>query len=149
MNNPPVQKTSTSVNLIWVALLVSTIIYVILAFVLLQTGWKPILDPALSQTLMGIFLAISLIDVMFVSWLKKKSFNDELLSIPAGDAQRKFIVSRSVVLFALSEVPAILGLVTFFMSGSIVMMLVFWAFSFISFLISRPSAAVLNQADQR
>ena len=148
MNNPPVQKTSTSVNLIWAALLASTIIYVILAFVLLKTGWKAILDPALSQTLMGIFLAISLIDVMLVSWLKKKSFNDELPSIPAGDAQRKFIVSRCVMLFALSEVPAILGLVTFFISGSIVMMLVFWVLSLISFLIARPPATVLNQADQ-
>ncbi|HSE42538.1 MAG TPA: hypothetical protein VLH08_17355 [Acidobacteriota bacterium] len=149
MNNQPLQKTATSINLIWAALLASTIIYVILAFVLSRTGWKAILDPALSQVLMGIFLALSLIDVMVVSWLKKKSFHEELPSVPAGEAQRKFIVSRSVFLFALSEVPSILGLVTFFLSGNLVMMLVFWVLSFISFLTARPSANVLNQVDHR
>jgi hypothetical protein len=148
MNDRPIQKTSMTVNLIWAALFFSTFIYVILAFVLTRSGWKPIADSGLGQVLMGIFMALSLIDVMFVSWLKKKSFSEELISMTSADAQKKFIVSRSVVLFALSEVPAIFGLVTFFLTGNFMMLLAFWGISFISFLVAKPSRQVMNQVDR-
>jgi hypothetical protein len=148
MNDKPIQKMSMTVNLIWAALFFSTFVYVILAFVLSRSGWKPVGDPALGQVLMGIFMALSLIEVMFVSWLKKKSFTEELTSITSVDSQKKFIVSRSVVLFALSEVPAILGLVTFFLTGNFMMLLAFWGISFISFLIAKPAHQVLDQVDR-
>jgi hypothetical protein len=148
MTTSPAQKTSTTINLIWAALLASTFIYVIIAFVLSRTGWKPIVDRGLAQTLMGIFVAISLIDVMFVSWLKKKSFTEEIASITPADAQRRFIVGRSILLFALSEAPAIFGLVIFFLSGDLRTLLIFWGISFVSFLVARPPREVLERADR-
>ena len=148
MNNKSLQKTSTTINLIWAALFGSTFIYLIIAFMLSRSEWKPVADRGLYLTLMGVLMAISLIDVMFVSWLKKKSFTEEITPIAVGDAQRRFIVSRSVLLFALSEVPAILGLVIFFLSGNLLMLLSFWGLSFISFLIARPPGDLLEQADR-
>lgn len=143
----PQQKTSFTITLIYAALLFSTIVYLIVAFMLSRTGWKPLIDPALAQMLMGIFLALSLIDVMFVSWLKRKSFIDDISGIQAGDSMRKFIVSKSVVLFALSEIPALLGLMIFFLSGNLIMAIVFWTLSLIAFLVARPSRELMDKAD--
>jgi membrane protease YdiL (CAAX protease family) len=145
--NQQQQKTSFTITLIYAALLFSTIVYLIVAFMLSRIGWKPLIDPALAQMLMGIFLALSLIDVMFVSWLKKKSFNEEISGIQAGDTMRKFIVSKSVVIFALCEIPALLGLTIFFLSGSLIMAIVFWTLSLIAFLIARPPKEILDKAD--
>lgn len=141
------QKTSFTITLIYAALLFSTIVYLIVAFMLSRTGWKPLIDPALAQMLMGIFLALCLIDVMFVSWLKRRSFTEEISGIQAGDSMRRFIVSKSVVLFALSEIPAVLGLTIFFLSGNLIMAIVFWTLSLIAFLIARPSKELLDKAD--
>jgi hypothetical protein len=143
----PQQKTSFTITLIYAALLFSTVVYLIVAFMLSRTGWKPLVDPGLAQMLMGIFLALSLIDVMFISWLKKKSFNDEISGIPVGDSLRRFIVSKSVLLFALSEIPAVLGLTIFFLSGNLIMSIFFWTLSLIAFLIARPPRELLDKAD--
>jgi hypothetical protein len=145
--NQQQQKTSFTITLIYSALLFSTIVYLIVAFMLSRTGWKPLVDPALAQTLMGIFLALALIDVMFVSWLKKKSFIDEISGVQSGDAMRKFIVSKSVLLFALSEIPALFGLLIFFLSGNLIMAIFFWTLSLIAFLIARPPKELLDRAD--
>jgi hypothetical protein len=145
--NQPQQKTSFTITLIYAALLFSTIVYLIVAFMLSRTGWKPLVDPALAQMLMGIFLALSLIDVMFISWLKRKSFTEEISGIQAGDSMRRFIVSKSVLLFALSEIPALLGLMIFFLSGNLIMSIVFWTLSLIAFLIARPPKELLDKAD--
>jgi hypothetical protein len=143
----PQQKTSFTVTLIYAALLFSTIVYLIVAFMLSRTGWKPLIDPALAQMMMGIFLALCLIDVMFVSWLKRRSFTEEISGVQAGDSMRRFIVSKCVVLFALSEIPALLGLTIFFLSGNLIMAIVFWTLSLIAFLIARPSKELLDKAD--
>jgi len=144
---PQQQKTSFTITLIYAALLFSTIVYLIIAFMLSRTGWKALVDPALAQMLMGIFLALSLIDVMFVSWLKRRSFTEEISGVQAGDSMRRFIVSKSVLLFALSEIPAILGLIIFFLSGNLIMSIVFWTLSLIAFLIARPPKELLDKAD--
>ena len=141
------QKTSFTITLIYAALLFSTIVYLIIAFMLSRTGWKALVDPALAQMLMGIFLALSLIDVMFVSWLKRRSFTRRFSGVQAGDSMRRFIVSKSVLLFALSEIPAILGLIIFFLSGNLIMSIVFWTLSLIAFLIARPPKELLDKAD--
>ncbi len=112
-----------------------------------RTGWKALVDPALAQYLMGIFIALSLIDVMFVSWFKRRSFTEEISGVQAGDSMRKFIVSKSVLLFALSEIPALLGLIIFFLSGNLIMSVVFWTLSLIAFLIARPPKELLDKAD--
>jgi hypothetical protein len=143
----PQQKTSFTITLIYAALLFSTIVYLIVAFMLSRTGWKALVDPALAQMLMGIFLALSLIDVMFVSWLKRRSFTEEISGVQAGDSMRRFIVSKSVLLFALSEIPALLGLIIFFLSGNLIMSIVFWTLSLIAFLIARPPKELLDKAD--
>ena len=141
------QKTSFTITLIYAALLFSTVVYLIVAFMLSRTGWKPLVDPALAQMLMGIFLALSLIDVMFISWLKRKSFTQEISGVQAGESMRRFIVSKSVLLFALSEIPALLGLTIFFLSGNLIMSIVFWTLSLIAFLIARPPKELLDKAD--
>ena len=141
------QKTSFTITLIYAALLFSTVVYLIVAFMLSRTGWKPLVDPALAQMLMGIFLALSLIDVMFISWLKKRSFTQEISGVQAGESMRRFIVSKSVLLFALSEIPALLGLTIFFLSGNLIMSIVFWTLSLIAFLIARPPKELLDKAD--
>jgi hypothetical protein len=143
----PQQKTSFTITLIYAALLFSTIVYLIVAFMLSRTGWKALVNPALAQMLMGIFLALSLIDVMFVSWLKRRSFTEEISGVQAGDSMRRFIVSKSVLLFALSEIPALLGLIIFFLSGNLIMSIVFWTLSLIAFLIARPPKELLDKAD--
>lgn len=146
MNQRP-QKTSMTITLIYAALLFSTVVYLIVAFMLSKTGWKPLVDPGLAQMLMGIFLALSLIDVMFVLWLKKKSFSDEVSGIQVGDSLRRFIVGKSILLFALSEIPAVLGLTIFFLSGNLIMSIVFWTLSLIAFLIAKPPRELLDKAD--
>ncbi|MCI0442462.1 hypothetical protein L0244_02030 [bacterium] len=145
--NQPQQKTSFTITLIYAALLFSTIVYLIVAFLLSRTGWKPLVDPALAQMLMGIFLALSLIDVMFISWLKRRSFTEEISGIQAGDSMRRFIVSKSVLLFALSEIPVLLGLMIFFLSGNLIMSIVFWTLSLVAFLVARPPKELLDKAD--
>ncbi len=145
--NQQQQKTSFTITLIYAALLFSTIVYLIVAFMLSRTGWKPLVDSGLAQTLMGILLALSLIDVMFVSWMKKRAFSQEVSGIPIGDSLRRFIVSKSVLLFALSEIPAVLGLTIFFLSGNLIVSIVFWVISLISFLIARPPRELLEKAD--
>jgi hypothetical protein len=143
----PQQKTSFTITLIYAALLFSTVVYLIVAFMLSRTGWKPLVDPGLAQMLMGIFFALSLINVMFIFWLKRKSFSDEASGIQTGDSLRKFIVSKCVLLFALSEVPALLGLTIFFLSGNLIMSIVFWTLSLLAFLIARPPRGLLDKAD--
>lgn len=148
MNLPKGQKAGFTLTILYTALLGSTFMYVFIAFFLSRTGFTAAADPKISQLIGGIFLAIALMIAIMVSVVKKRFFVESLPEESSPENLKAYVVSKSVLLFALSEVPAILGFVYFFLSGSMLSLLVFWAISLLSFAIARPSRELINRIDQ-
>jgi hypothetical protein len=148
MSSAPVQqKAGFTLTILYFALLGSTFIYVFIAFFLLRTGWHPAIDPKVAKLLGGVFLAIALMLAVMISVIKKRFFVDSLPDPSSQQELRRYVVSKSVMLFALSEVPAILGFVYFLLAGSFKMLLVYWAISLISFAIAKPSNDLIRRID--
>jgi hypothetical protein len=144
------QKTLTTLNIIFWAFLFSSLIYVLLGFLLAQMPWHPVLaSPAVTRAIFGTFLLIGFCILIVVIKLHQNSFSDLMPAPESGDHLRRYVLRRSIVMFALAEVPAILGLIFFFLSGNLRWMLVLSLISVVSFVVARPSREMLEQLEQR
>lgn len=125
------QRVESRLTIIFTAFLFSSLVYLIVGFALTKSEWKPLMeDGNLPQTLFVIFvlLSVSLMGVLLK--LKKSRLVDS----------EKNAISTYILLFALAEVPSILGLVVFLLTGKFLFLLLLCFISLISFLLVKPSA---------
>lgn len=146
----PEQKVSNTVTILYFAFISSTLLYLILGFILYKSGWTPILnDRTLHFVLAILFLAISGTLLTLIVRLKAKAFSDDALRKNQEKNFSKYVVSRTVPLFALSEVPGILGLVYFFLTGNLLVLVAFCVLSLIAFSLAKPGTESLDHLESR
>src|ERR1044072_4182333 len=126
------QKISNRLSLIFSAFLFSSFIYIIVGYALSRTNWKPVLPVNSQQIVFWIFVALAICELFAILKMKDSGRAVE-------EQTEKQVISRSIILYALAEIPAILGLVYFILSGSFVYQLILWAVSIVSFLLVRPT----------
>ena len=120
------EKPRNTLWIIYTAFVFSSLVYLVVGFALSKAGWNPVLSgDSLPQIL---FILFSVICVVFLAI----AFRIQ----PKADDPKP--LSRWILRFALCEVPAILGLVLFFLSGRFFHVLVLCAFSVFAFLMLRP-----------
>jgi hypothetical protein len=123
------QKTFNRLSLIFSAFLFSSFIYVIVGFALSRTGLKPVLSASLQSIVFWIFVTLSVSDLAIVLKIKNQ---------PAETDERR-VISRSILCYALAEIPSILGLVYFALSVNSLYALILWAVSIVIFVLVRPA----------
>ena len=143
METPRVHQT---VTILYGAFLASSFVYVMVAVFLQTTQWRPAL-PQLAIPLFASLLVVAIVSAGIVLKQKSALFSDGVARV-RGEF-RQFVMSRCIVWFALSEVPAILGFVFFILTGSLGGMLTLVGISAISFTLARPTAAQLEELERR
>jgi len=124
------QSLQSRLNILYTAFLFSSFVYLIVGFALLRSGWKPLLtDGVMSKSLLGVFILISLSCVVSAFQINKKE----------SEETEKKIFMKSVVLFAFAEVPSILGLVSFLVTGSFTYLVILWCISVAAFILFKPT----------
>ena len=124
------QSLQSRLTILYTAFLFSSFVYVIVGFALLKSGWKAALpDGAMSQALFGIFVLISLGCFAVAFQIKKKQSEDSEVNA----------FSKSVVLLAFSEAPAILGLVIFLLTARFASLMILWFISVAAFIVFKPT----------
>jgi F0F1-type ATP synthase membrane subunit c/vacuolar-type H+-ATPase subunit K len=125
------QSLQSRLTILYTAFLFSSLVYVIVGFALMKTGWKAVVSgQPLQQALFGIFVFMSFGCLAVAFLIKKKQ----------SEPTEKNTFSKSIVLLALSELPAILGLVVFLLSANFVNLLILWLISVAAFILFRPGA---------
>ncbi len=144
------QKTATTLTIVFSAFVFSSLIYLLLGFFLSQMPWQPLLDSqAVNRAIFGTFLLIGFCILVAVFKLKQSSFSEQMPNPETGDQLRRYILRRSILMFALAEVPAILGLVFFLLSGNLIWMFSLSLICAVSFVVARPSRETLEQLERR
>jgi hypothetical protein len=119
-------------NIIFTAFLFSSLVYLIVGFALMKSGWKPAMTARnLDQILFGVFLLAS-ISLVAVALQIKRSLVQQ-----TGD---QAVLSKSVLLFALAEVPSILGLVLFLLTARFSFLVIFCFISVVAFVLLKPKS---------
>jgi hypothetical protein len=110
------EQDRRSLNLIFVAFFFSTLIYLFLGLILWRISTEPRIWSESRPLVFGVFLALSLVQVGIL-WFYRKRVDENSLnpenSVARGSSER----GKMIVLFALSEVPAIFGIVYFLLVG--------------------------------
>jgi len=143
------QKTFNRLFLIFAAFLFSSFVYLIVGFTLLRSHFKPVFAASnLVQILFWIFVVFAVSDVAIVLKIRQGILGESPPSVEEADAFQRRIVSRSLVIYALAEIPSILGLIYFMFSGNLLYFLILWMISLITFLMIRPSQEFLDRMDR-
>jgi peptidoglycan/LPS O-acetylase OafA/YrhL len=123
------QKVESRLTIIFTAFLFSSFVYMIVGFALSKSGWKALIsDTGLYQILFGLFLVLSISLLVLILKLKNR---------PKPDSE-KSLISKYILLFALAEVPSILGLVLFLLTGKFLFLLALCFFSIVAFFLIKP-----------
>ena len=123
------QKIESRLSIIFVAFLFSSLVYLVVGFALSRLGWKPLIsDTSLHQILFAVAVVLSV--SIFALILKLKSKQPET---------EKDTISKYVLLFALSEIPAILGLLLFFLTSKFLYLMLLCLASISTFFQVKPS----------
>ena len=85
----------------------------------------------LDQILFGVFLLAS-ISLVGVAFQIKRTLNPQ--------STDQAVLSKSVLLFALAEVPAILGLVLFILTAKFSFLVIFCFISVLAFVLLKPKS---------
>lgn len=127
------QTMNSRLNIIFTAFLFSSLVYLMVGFALTKSDWKPILGNGnLDQILFAVFLSVAVAISVLAFQIKSRL-------LPVGeDAPGKQVFSNSILLFALAEVPSILGLVLFLLTGKFLDLLALCIVSIAAFLIVKP-----------
>lgn len=142
------QKTYDTLLIVFSAFILSAFVYLIVGFALSQANWKPILtSSSINRLLVIIFGAVS-IGTSVVALNIRRSVLRGQTPLQTIEQLQKTIVSRSIFSFALSEVPAILGLVLFLLSGQFLYLVMFCACSLICFILIKPSKEAVERMEQ-
>ena len=145
-----VQKAIGTVLIIYVAFLFSSLVYLLIGFFLSRGNWQPVITESfLADVLFALWIVISAVLIFLILRIKSKAFGEEMPSPQNLDQLQRYVVSRFVLLFALSEVPAILGLVYFLLTGRFLYLVLFCVLSFLCFAVARPSRSKLMELPQR
>jgi parvulin-like peptidyl-prolyl isomerase len=119
-------------NIIFTAFLFSSFVYLIVGFALMKSDWKPAMTSRnLDQILFGVFLLASISLVVVALQIKRT-----LLQQNADQT----VLSKSVLLFALAEVPSILGLVLFLLTAKFSFLVIFCFVSVVAFVLVKPKS---------
>src|SRR5262245_14351636 len=108
------EQTQRSLSLVFVAFASSTLIYLFLGFLLGKTSSVPRPMASNQQMILILFVVLSLAQVLMVWFFRKKTYSDPLHP-ESVQALEDHLRGRHIVLFALSEIPAIFGLIYFFL----------------------------------
>jgi hypothetical protein len=127
------QTLYSRLNIIFIAFLFSSLVYLIVGFALMKSGWDPALKSGnIDQILFAVFLALSVAVVVLAFQIKAKAMPLK------DDASAKTLFSKSIFLFALAEVPSILGLVLFLLTGKFLFLLILCVISVAAFIMVKP-----------
>src|SRR5439155_16452998 len=108
----PMNKVFQTLRIIHIAFVSSSFIYLLIGYFLKASEWKP-LYPSLPIAILIAFVLIS-VSVMAIA----QRIKEALIKKGGQDARApSFTLSRYVAVFALCEIPAILGFVYFFLTG--------------------------------
>ena len=142
------QKTFNRLFLIYSAFLFSSFVYLIVGFALSRSHFKPVFPASnVQQILFWIFVVFAISDVAVALKIKEGIFREKS-SVEEGEVVQRRIMSRSLVVYALAEVPSILGLIYFMFSANFSYCLILWLISPITFLLVRPSREFFDQIDR-
>jgi len=126
------QSLQSRLTILYTAFLFSSLVYVIVGFALLKSGWKAVMPvDNIAPALFGFFVLISFVCLAVAFQIKKKE----------SEETEKSTFSKSVLLFAISEIPAILGLVVFLLTAKFANLLILWFISLAAFILFKPSAS--------
>ena len=127
------QTMNSRLNIIFIAFLFSSLVYLMVGFALMKSGWSPVFrEESTDQIFFAVFLSVSVAVVVLAFQIKSR------LLPAADDASGKDIFSKSILLFALAEIPSILGLVLFLLTGKFLYLIVHCIVSIAAFLMVRP-----------
>ena len=141
------QKTYQTLMIIFSAFLFSSLIYLLVGFALTQSGWKAILQGALQEVLTAIFIGLSVVLVLIAHHVRKSIYTEGVARPRAPEQLQKEIIFRSIIVFALSEVPAILGLTLFLLTGRFLFLAILCGISIFAFLLAKPSLHKLQELE--
>jgi hypothetical protein len=120
------------INIIFIAFLFSSFVYLIVGFALMKSGWKPAMAARnLDQILLGVFLLVSIGLIGMAMQIKRR------IGQRRGD---HIVLSKAVVVFALAEVPSILGLVLFLLTGNFSFLMILCVVSVVAFVLVKPKS---------
>jgi len=124
------QNLQSRLTILYTAFFFSSLVYLIVGFALQKSGWKAAMSQgSIPQALFGIFILSSIGCLAAAFQIRKKQSEDT----------EKSAFSKSVILFALAEVPAILGLVLFLLTAKFANLLILWFISLTAFILLKPS----------
>jgi hypothetical protein len=127
------QTIHSRLNIIFIAFLFSSLVYLIVGFALMKSGWNPVLTAGnIDQILFAVFLALSVAVIVLAFQMKARAKPVE------DDTNARNLFSRSIFLFALAEVPSILGLVLFLLTGKFLYLVALWVISSAAFILVKP-----------
>ena len=126
------QKIQSRLDIVFIAFLFSSLVYLIVGFALSKSGWQAGIEGNMAQVLFAIFLALSIAVIVLVLQIKART------APVVDDASAQKFFSRFITLFALAEVPAILGLALFFLTAKFVYLLSLCIVSVMAFLLVKP-----------
>jgi hypothetical protein len=127
------QTVHSRLNIIFTAFLFSSLVYLIVGFALMKSGWSPVLRSGnIDQILFAVFLALSVAVVVLAFQIKTRSKPVET------DSSARTLFSKSIFLFALAEVPSILGLVLFLLTGKFLYLIILCVISIAAFILVKP-----------
>lgn len=142
------QKTFNNLNIIFIAFLSSVLVYLVIGYALKSTQFRA-LAPAVSQPLFLILMVVSIGNLVLARMIKQKSFGDNPPHFDTPEKLSPYVTSKYMVMFALSEVPAIFGLVYFLLTGIFWRLVAFVALSLVSFALVKPSLTDLEDFQRR
>lgn len=142
------EQSRRSLLIVFIAFISSTLIYLFLGFLMGKTSQTPRMMAGNYQTLFILFVVLSLAEVVIVWLLRKKAYS-ELSSPGSLQALEEQLRGKHIILFALSEVPAIYGILYFFLTGHFAGQFMLTLFSWICLGISKPSTKAIEEMERR
>lgn len=145
-----VQKAIGTVLIVYVAFLFSSFVYLLIGFFLSRASWQPVITEIfLMDILFALWIVISAVLIFVILRIRKNAFDEKMPRPESLDQLQRYVISKFVLLFALAEVPAILGLVYFLLTGRFLYLVLFCVLSLLSFFIVRPSRNALLDLQRR
>lgn len=142
------EQTRRALTLVFVAFFFSTLVYLFIGFILNRSPQEPRPLAVNSQVVLVAFLVLSVAQVFFVWFFKRKVYSDP--DNPGSiQALENRLRGKHIILFALSEVPAIYGIVYFLLTGHFTGQIVLTFLSWICLFVTRPSATAIEELERR
>jgi F0F1-type ATP synthase membrane subunit c/vacuolar-type H+-ATPase subunit K len=142
------EQTTRSLNIVFIAFVSTTFVYLFLGFLMRQTSAVARPMEGSQQIIFLVSVALSLAQVVVVWILCKRTYSEEQKP-QSLEVLENHLRSRHIILFALSEIPAIYGIVYFFLTGHFAGQIILTLFSWICLAISKPSLTAIEKLERR